>query len=400
VDPAEAHHALAAVFPELAGARELPDAVRLLGSLAEAENRKFSPGAMANPPDRLDGFHTYNLCCRAAQDTGRTAENLGTYGVDRRAYEQWCEGDWAAADALMSRVGVGRCPRPNCQSGGSEVQLTADHVGPISLGFRHSPQFVVACRTCNSGKGNRMSLADVQTLNAWETASGESETSWQARELWDAIKMAVRDDNDALRLSRLMRINQHQYMAVLSLVADRGATDAVYRYLSPQYAENRYYFDGLDSTTLRYQGVVANRRQDVYTRSKKARAVRIAYDALREYGRHDDRSVHAVAASQLAGPLRELNRALNRLLLIPSRFRATLNAALARGDVGRDEAIAAVLDLGADASEALVAARDAVARAIERYMRAVGTDLVARYRAGTHMRPDGLTRGRRRTTMR
>jgi len=60
----------------------------------------LSPGAMSNAPDRLDGFHTYNLCCRPTQDTGRAVDNLKSYGDDRRAFEQWCEGDWAAANLL------------------------------------------------------------------------------------------------------------------------------------------------------------------------------------------------------------------------------------------------------------------------------------------------------------
>lgn len=399
-DPLEAQRALAAVFAELAGAHDLPEILRRLDSLADTESRKFSPGAMANPPDRLDGFHTYNLCCRSGQDTGRTPDNLGSYGVDRRAYEQWCEGDWAAADALMSAVGVGRCPKLNCQSGGGEVQLTADHVGPISLGFCHSPHFVVACRTCNSGKGNRMSFADVQTLLAWEGASGESGASWQARKLWDALKTTVRDDEDALLLSRLMRINQHHYLSVLSAVAERGATDALYPYLSPNYAENRYDFDGLNPTTLRYRRVIATRRQDTYTRSKKARAVRVAYDALRAYRRRDARNVHEVDDAQLTGPLTELNRAINRLLLLPSRFRAALNAALARGDDGREEGIAAVLDLGVDETEELAAARRAVADAVGQHMRVVASFLMARYRTGTHLRPGALARGGPRTTAR
>ena len=36
----------------------------------------LGPGAMSNFPDRYDGFHTYNRCCRAAQDMGRSKENL------------------------------------------------------------------------------------------------------------------------------------------------------------------------------------------------------------------------------------------------------------------------------------------------------------------------------------
>ena len=43
--------------------------------------KKLSPGVMANPPDRLDGFHSYNsVCgCRKKTDKGRTDENMKSY---------------------------------------------------------------------------------------------------------------------------------------------------------------------------------------------------------------------------------------------------------------------------------------------------------------------------------
>lgn len=57
-------------------------------------NKKcLGPGAMSNFPDRYDGFHTYNRCCRATQDKGRSKENLRSYIKDRRAYEYWSDGN-------------------------------------------------------------------------------------------------------------------------------------------------------------------------------------------------------------------------------------------------------------------------------------------------------------------
>ena len=63
-------------FPS-SGAGRGPNLEQLQQALEEkvvrAELRgRLSPGAMSNPPDRLDGFHTYNLCCRSKQDTGRS----------------------------------------------------------------------------------------------------------------------------------------------------------------------------------------------------------------------------------------------------------------------------------------------------------------------------------------
>ena len=47
----------------------------------------LSPGAMSNPPDRFDGFHCDNLCCRGTADKGRHKKNLQTYVTDRRVFE-------------------------------------------------------------------------------------------------------------------------------------------------------------------------------------------------------------------------------------------------------------------------------------------------------------------------
>ena len=42
----------------------------------------LGPGAMSNFPDRFDGFHSYNRCCRSTEDTGRSVENLKSYTKD------------------------------------------------------------------------------------------------------------------------------------------------------------------------------------------------------------------------------------------------------------------------------------------------------------------------------
>ena len=68
------------------------------------EPRTLSPGVMSNAPDRLDGFHSFNLCCRSKTDPGRSRVNLQSYTTDRRVFEYWVEGDWVAADRLMGII--------------------------------------------------------------------------------------------------------------------------------------------------------------------------------------------------------------------------------------------------------------------------------------------------------
>jgi len=182
-------------------ANSLPEVLEFLeDELIPREPRGvLSPGAMSDAPDRLDGFHTYNICCRSAQDTGRRRENLKTYLIDRRAFEYWCEGDWAAADYLMKQTINGVCPGWK-QPCGAKGPLTADHVGPLSLGFCHRPRFRALCKACNSARNNKLSLNDVRILIEDEK-KGEEVVSWQAKSVWDIYKDKIKSDSDALYLA-------------------------------------------------------------------------------------------------------------------------------------------------------------------------------------------------------
>jgi Alw26I/Eco31I/Esp3I family type II restriction endonuclease len=322
----QAGRAMTDVFPELGptdglGVGELK---RLVESrLVATESRKLSPGAMSNAPDRLDGFHTYNLCCRPGQDKGRSLANLKSYGVDRRAFEHWSEGNWEAANVLMSCVGAGRCPRCN-----KVRRLTADHVGPISLGFRHTPCFQVVCSSCNSAKNNRMRMSDVEVLLSLE-ARGIEVTSWHATRIWDLVKHDVEDDAGALRLSKLMNVNQHQFLRLL-LRPRAVAPDALLQFLSPQFAEQRVSFVGLDPLTLTYERMEHTPRQATYARSKAARLVRIAFQALDDYALKASRNVPRIPEELLANERRQVDAAVAKAAVDPSPWRKSLTEALDR----------------------------------------------------------------------
>ena len=120
---------------------------------------------MSNAPDRLDGFHTYNSCCRAVKDKGRHKSNMSSYSRDRRAYEFWSDGDFVLANNMMGQFHSYKkdfkCPEPKCKNIGKP---SPDHVGPISLGFIHRPHFRPMCSACNSKKNNRMTLSDIKSL--------------------------------------------------------------------------------------------------------------------------------------------------------------------------------------------------------------------------------------------
>ena len=332
----------------------------------------LSPGAMSNAPDRLDGFHTYNLCCRGKHDTGRTTENLKTYGADRRAFEHWCEGDWSAANFLMTQPGEGTCPR--C---GAKGQLTADHVGPISLGFTHSPHFDAVCLACNSSKNNRMSLADVRRLLALEEA-GDTVVSWQARALWAACKHDVDSDEKALLLSKLLRVNQHHYLLLLHEAKECRLPDVLLQFLSPEHAEYRTQFEGLDPKTLQYTRLIRTPRQATYARSHGARMVRIAFDALDDYASKAKRNVQDVEEHLLEDAHAVVDEALAQAAAEASSMRDDLLEILELDAASRDVRLSALFSDGYRPKEDFGYVR----RAFQTYLDALSAILARRFQEG------------------
>ena len=135
----------------------------------------LGPGAMSNFPDRFDGFHTYNRCCRATQDKGRSKENLKSYTKDRRAYEYWSDGNIHAANMFM----------------GSDYfkGITADHVGPISLGFVHDSHYLQPMLgSDNSSKRDRLQYDDIVKIIEIEARTGGFPMSLYLKIIWGHIK--------------------------------------------------------------------------------------------------------------------------------------------------------------------------------------------------------------------
>lgn len=263
-----------------------------------AEPSVLSPGAMSNAPDRFDGFHSFNLCCRGVADTGRHKENLSGYSTDRRVFEYWADGDWIAADRLMgsirSKLGAEPCLRGHCGP------CDADHIGPISLGFTHHTLFQLLCKSCNSAKNNRMSLSDVQHLLRAE-AEGANVISWHSKALWDLRKKSVSNDETAQRLSKLLRDNRHSFMAILRRIERAGHYAFLLSLLNLDYADFHVEFEGLEVVEhlTRFAAEKRKRRTTKYAVEQKARRCRIAFESLHSYFKKKNRNAFVVALLEI-----------------------------------------------------------------------------------------------------
>lgn len=235
----------------------------------------LSPGAMSNAPDRLDGFHSYNICCRSKQDKGRHKENLSRYGEDRRAYENWAEGDWKAASWLMKEF--------------NKHKVSADHVGPISLGFRHRPKFRPLSGAKNSARGNRMTFGDVKMLLADEKRKEEVISS-HSKYLWDDLKNKVKNDSDALKLSKLMRQNMHNILSIFAFISEKGYRDFLIKnFLYPEHANYSISFTDFNPKDGSFKSMVKKVGDKKQYENNIKRYIRISLDSLKKYTEKENR---------------------------------------------------------------------------------------------------------------
>ncbi len=233
----------------------------------------LSPGAMSNSPDRFDGFHSDGACCRHESDKGRHQSNLQRYGQDRRAYENWADGDWKQADRLMSMF------RKHGKS--------ADHIGPISLGFCHRPKFHSVTARDNSSKNNRMTLSDVQVL--LEDEKTVQVVSWHTKFIWDSLKNKVNSDQDAKKLSDLMRKNLHHVLIIFSMIKERGYDEFLQSFLNPEFSFFDYRFEGFDPETGTYKQVIQLPLKGKNQQNNIQRYYRVAFEVLEEYQSKENR---------------------------------------------------------------------------------------------------------------
>ena len=287
---------------------KISDAASLATSIIEL-GKSLSPGVMSNAPDRLDGFHTYNACCRATQDTGRHASNLSRYSTDRRAYENWADGNWRGADRLMgkyqSSTEMVACPR--C---GSISKMSADHIGPISLGFMHRMDFRPLCIECNSMKNNRMSLEDIKTLISVEK-EGDEVISWHSKALWNKLREKIRTDRQALAASKLLRKNMHYVMCILATLQEAGFEDFLETYLHPEFAAYDYNFTVFEIATGKFKAEQFP-VDSLNTRKQAKRYVRISFESLREYSEKENRNSARWVDKEADGILKEVEMLLKR----------------------------------------------------------------------------------------
>ena len=240
----------------------------------------MGPGAMSNFPDRADGFHTYNRCCRSKEDTGRSPENLKTYTKDRRAYEYWSDGNIHSANQYMgSPYFAGE---------------SADHVGPISLGFVHDSLFLRKMPSGdNSAKRDRLLYDDIVSLINIENKEHVKAISWYSELIWDYIKQNYKNDEKLLEKYRnALKLSMSNFMLSLWVIIKYGKQNGidflVKAYIEPKYAYFKYDYEFGECgkiTNKTFRNITDSTRKEI------DRFKRIALESVEDYHTKENRNL-------------------------------------------------------------------------------------------------------------
>jgi Alw26I/Eco31I/Esp3I family type II restriction endonuclease len=241
--------------------------------------KHLGPGAMSDFPDRFDGFHTYNRCCRATQDTGRSKENLKSYTKDRRAFEYWSDGNIHAANMFMGSQFFNR--------------LSADHIGPISLGFIHDSLYLRPLTGGeNSTKRDRLQLVDIEKCIAVENKTGLCPMSWYSQDIWKYIKINYKNEFDKIGTIYRDTLKQSlsDFMFVLQTILN-GCDEDGYEFLynnfikvKEEYFQHSYEFNNIGEIVKQTPRHKTERSVNEFERFR-----RIAFQSVFDYNDKENR---------------------------------------------------------------------------------------------------------------
>ncbi len=243
------------------------------------DGKLLGPGAMSNFPDRFDGFHTYNRCCRSKEDSGRSKENLKSYGKDRRAYEYWSDGNFRAANEFMYSSFFNG--------------TSADHIGPLSLGFIHDSLILRKLAVGdNSSKRNKLLQKDVDELISIENKNNICVMSWYSKSIWEFLKQEYlknKQNFNFLIFYNAFLKNRNNYMNLLAYLknhSNNGREFLIKALLEPKIDcfKWNYSFNSLGE-------IVSKKPRNENNANKKevSRFYRIALESLDDYCHKENR---------------------------------------------------------------------------------------------------------------
>jgi hypothetical protein len=155
----------------------------------------------------------------------------------------------------------------------------------------------------NSAKNNRMTLSDVKTLIKLEK-EGANIVSWHSKYIWDFLKSKVKNNSDALRLSKIMHKNLHNVLTVLALIAEAGYDKfLVSNFLHPEHAYFSISFKGFNPKDGSYEEMIKTPGKKKQYSNNEKRYIRISLESLDAYKKVKNRNTKTIKSKNVQSAL-------------------------------------------------------------------------------------------------
>ena len=152
-----------------------------------------------------------------------------------------------------------------------------------------------------------MSFGDVSDLIKDE-AQGYKVISWYGESLWNILKLKVNSEENALRLSKMLRDNQRNAMVLLSKLYNSGVYVLLIYLLELDYADNQCEFKNLkvDNFLTNYDSIIKTPRENKYTLEQKSRRLRIGFDSLRLFLEKENRHLFVIKEDDMEASVNKI----------------------------------------------------------------------------------------------
>ncbi|HFI0578085.1 TPA: hypothetical protein ACGO28_000429 [Streptococcus suis] len=156
--------------------QSIKDVLTEVELLCRTEGKKiFRSGASSHFPERFDGFHSLNLCCRTQKDKLDVKGTTANQHQEQAFYKYWVDGNSCAAKQLMKDYQLFH---------GQNLQ----YIGPLNLGFIDDPLNLQATPNNYRAREGQLYQSDIEKLIELEKETQVSPVSYFLKKIWEFIR--------------------------------------------------------------------------------------------------------------------------------------------------------------------------------------------------------------------
>ena len=171
---------------------------------------------------------------------------------------------------------------------------SADHIGPISLGFVHDPSYLQPMPGGeNSSKRDRLQLDDIENIIKIEERTGVYPMSWYSKLIWEFIKSnySIFPNKVPTLYRDALKQNMTNFMYILKTILENcqenGQNFLIDAFLNPNYECFKYsYKFNEDGQIIKKEP----RHITARNQNEKSRYIRIAIKSVYDYNEKVNRN--------------------------------------------------------------------------------------------------------------